>query len=126
MNVGAPAGTALGVLLGILVDWAAWGRTSASRVGGRSSNPLGWAGALLGALLLGGACAIITTRFYRMYSVLAAAVGCVGGAVVGLILGWIKDAGRVRPGFCVTCDYDLTGNLSGVCPECGTPTEPAP
>jgi hypothetical protein len=23
---------------------------------------------------------------------------------------------------CLTCRYDLTGNISGVCPECGTPT----
>jgi hypothetical protein len=22
---------------------------------------------------------------------------------------------------CVVCEYDLTGNVSGVCPECGTP-----
>lgn len=27
---------------------------------------------------------------------------------------------RRRPGHCVQCDYDLTGNESGVCPECGT------
>ena len=26
-----------------------------------------------------------------------------------------------KPGFCWTCDYDLTGNVSGRCPECGTP-----
>lgn len=26
---------------------------------------------------------------------------------------------------CRTCDYDLTGNLSGQCPECGTPIETA-
>ena len=26
---------------------------------------------------------------------------------------------RVRPGTCQSCDYDLTGNVSGVCPECG-------
>jgi hypothetical protein len=25
-----------------------------------------------------------------------------------------------RPGFCPQCDYDLTGNQSGVCPECGS------
>ncbi len=25
-------------------------------------------------------------------------------------------------GLCVVCAYDLTGNTSGVCPECGTPT----
>jgi hypothetical protein len=26
---------------------------------------------------------------------------------------------RITPGHCRTCGYDLTGNLSGVCPECG-------
>ncbi len=26
---------------------------------------------------------------------------------------------RRRPGHCVQCDYDLTGNVTGVCPECG-------
>ena len=26
-------------------------------------------------------------------------------------------------GLCRKCDYDLTGNESGVCPECGTPVE---
>ncbi|MBP7745280.1 MAG: hypothetical protein KA383_04055 [Phycisphaerae bacterium] len=26
----------------------------------------------------------------------------------------------ITPGKCPTCDYDLTGNTSGVCPECGT------
>ncbi len=25
------------------------------------------------------------------------------------------------PGHCQTCGYNLTGNVSGVCPECGTP-----
>ena len=29
-------------------------------------------------------------------------------------------ARRRRPGSCVTCGYDLTGNTSGRCPECGT------
>ena len=26
---------------------------------------------------------------------------------------------RPRPGRCAECGYDLTGNESGVCPECG-------
>jgi len=26
-----------------------------------------------------------------------------------------KEAGR-----CISCNYDLTGNVSGICPECGT------
>ena len=30
---------------------------------------------------------------------------------------------RHRSGHCPTCEYDLTGNTSGVCPECGTPTD---
>lgn len=29
---------------------------------------------------------------------------------------------RSAPGTCVRCRYDLTGNVSGRCPECGTPT----
>jgi hypothetical protein len=31
---------------------------------------------------------------------------------------WIK-ARRWDRGQCVRCGYDLTGNVSGVCPECG-------
>jgi hypothetical protein len=27
---------------------------------------------------------------------------------------------RARRGLCVHCGYNLTGNVSGVCPECGT------
>jgi len=29
---------------------------------------------------------------------------------------WLREHG-----LCVNCTYDLTGNESGVCPECGTP-----
>ena len=28
-------------------------------------------------------------------------------------------------GLCIECGYDLTGNMSGVCPECGTKIEKA-
>jgi hypothetical protein len=31
---------------------------------------------------------------------------------------WIRDR-RPPPGYCPECCYDLTGNTSGVCPECG-------
>jgi hypothetical protein len=34
-----------------------------------------------------------------------------------------KDTGDYPLGQCQTCGYDLTGNLSGVCPECGVKCE---
>lgn len=36
-----------------------------------------------------------------------------------LFLIW-RDRRRYMPGRCVLCDYDLTGNVSGRCSECGT------
>ena len=32
----------------------------------------------------------------------------------------------VKPGRCGRCDYDLTGNATGVCPECGWDVPPLP
>jgi hypothetical protein len=39
------------------------------------------------------------------------------------IRGPLRRWRRRRQGLCVKCAYDLTGNESGVCPECGTATE---
>lgn len=36
------------------------------------------------------------------------------------------DSRRFRSGHCQRCGYNLTGNVSGTCPECGTPTPGAP
>lgn len=33
---------------------------------------------------------------------------------------WYRARTRPRTGCCLACGYDLTGNTSGVCPECGT------
>ncbi len=33
---------------------------------------------------------------------------------------WMWRTSRIFPGKCWKCRYDLTGNESGVCPECGT------
>jgi hypothetical protein len=47
----------------------------------------------------------------------------------GIVVAVIAHALTVRmttrhvPGRCSRCDYDLTGNVSGVCPECGTSTD---
>ena len=45
--------------------------------------------------------------------VLLAAVG------VPTLLLWLPSRRRRTPGHCQKCGYDLTGNVSGVCPECG-------
>lgn len=41
-------------------------------------------------------------------------------AIPTAILWWL-DPRRILPGHCKGCGYDLTGNISGVCSECGTP-----
>ena len=40
-------------------------------------------------------------------------------AGAGVVLVW-RFYGRVLPGHCAVCAYDLTRNTSGRCPECGT------
>ena len=63
-------------------------------------------------------------------------VGVPGWAVVILFCGWPILAfirgpyrrateHRKMHGLCVQCSYNLTGNESGVCPECGTAIEDA-
>ncbi len=37
---------------------------------------------------------------------------------------WLRDRRRARLGCCPACAYDLVGNTSGVCPECGAPAHP--
>ncbi len=41
-------------------------------------------------------------------------------AVATAALWWL-DRRRYRPGHCTHCGYNLTGNTTGRCPECGTP-----
>ena len=47
------------------------------------------------------------------------------GLLLPTLLLWRRDRRKPRPGFCPHCDYDLTGNTTGRCPECSTPCEPA-
>jgi hypothetical protein len=45
-------------------------------------------------------------------------------ALCGTMSKWRKCYDRdkrIAKGQCTSCGYDLTGNTSGVCPECGTP-----
>ena len=47
----------------------------------------------------------------------------VGLVIVGIVILWYLTTRPQRrwrdPRYCVKCGYDLTGNVSGVCPECG-------
>src|SRR5687767_5120276 len=54
------------------------------------------------------------------------AVVAVGGAAVLISVKLIRWLDRIyrsrRMQFCYDCGYDLTGNVSGICPECGAAT----
>lgn len=42
---------------------------------------------------------------------------------IALVCGPLRRFRRRRRGLCMKCGYDLTGNVTGVCPECGTKVE---
>ncbi len=43
------------------------------------------------------------------------------GFLSSLLLITIRNRRRFPPGHCQKCGYNLTGNVSGRCPECGSP-----
>ncbi len=47
-------------------------------------------------------------------------VGSTAYPTIALIRGPLRRWRRRRKGLCLKCSYNLTGNESGVCPECGT------
>ncbi len=49
-------------------------------------------------------------------------VPCAFIVIYGVYVEFTRQ--RVTEGGCPNCHYDLTGNVSGVCPECGTPIKP--
>ena len=46
-------------------------------------------------------------------------LGLMACPTIAFIRGPLRRWRRRRKGLCVKCAYDLTGNVSGVCPECG-------
>jgi hypothetical protein len=68
---------------------------------------------------------VMPSRQPRPVLLLSAAI--TGGAgitlylfhVWGCIYLWLYP---IPAGHCTACGYDLTGNVSGICPECGKPT----
>lgn len=49
-------------------------------------------------------------------------VAVTGLLLVSTLIGWVVRPRYVR-GTCRACGYDLTGNVSGRCPECGSPLD---
>jgi hypothetical protein len=106
-----------------------------------------WTKADGGEILLTGLCLIVGPPILTGLLAPVAALGSLAELVFGIaaifipllmVIGaWMLFLGgltvcfasRHRPGHCHCCDYNLTGNVSGVCPECGTAvekTEPKP
>jgi len=63
----------------------------------------------------------------RNYWLLGAVLGAMGIGVWSALRRheYRRLQGRIDRGepLCLRCAYDLNGNLSGICPECGTPIE---
>ena len=55
---------------------------------------------------------------YRLLVVVFAAY-----PTIAFIRGPLRRWRRRRKGLCLKCGYDLTGNVSGICPECGMAVE---
>lgn len=50
---------------------------------------------------------------------------CIQVPVIVLFIGALYRK-RTAPGHCQTCGYNLTGNVSGICSECGEPVNACP
>lgn len=40
--------------------------------------------------------------------------------LLGIAFNGVLHEGNKQPGHCKKCGYNLTGNVSGICSECGT------
>ena len=76
------------------------------------------------------AVAEVTTLWLQGKGPWATAAAAVGGYALAFaaVIAWrfverrqTRRVRRRRQGLCTECGYDLTGNVSGKCPECGTP-----
>jgi hypothetical protein len=64
-----------------------------------------------------------------LYFTIVSIVGWTCMVLTGGFLGfgfWYGFTPQHRAGICSGCGYSLTGNTSGVCPECGTSVSSAP
>ena len=75
--------------------------------------------AYVGTVSVAAAVAVLDFRLHPMLVVPVAAAYAMAGVAWWERPGVVAEVRR-RRGQCVRCGYDLTGNTSGTCPECGT------
>jgi hypothetical protein len=128
----------IGIVVGLAM-YGAWTRYSPDPTMMWKPTMVGWgwrAGVAIaaGAVVLWlSACAMTPHAAYvtfRSSLGLLMAAFCAPGVVASLLVfgalvrDWQASAGGHEPR-CAACGYNLTGNVSGVCPECGVPAGPA-
>ena len=59
---------------------------------------------------------------YIRFALYLLPISCAAYPVFAFLRGPVRLRRRRSLGLCIDCGYNLTGNISGVCPECGTPT----
>ena len=111
-------GILAGVFFGVLVTFAGFGTGMKllDRTLGYFALPGG-----LAVLLVPGMRQPVLTRSVEL---LVLGVNMLTYAIVFGGLAWRRWSKVVQPGSqCRSCGYNLTGNVSGTCPECGTAIE---
>jgi len=61
-----------------------------------------------------------TAAFYAWVTIM------LGWPLIPIILQQVRGYTGLPEGYCQKCGYNLTGNVSGKCPECGLDVPPAP
>ena len=64
--------------------------------------------------------ALVLSIFYNYAGALCFMFGAAAGLPIGALIWARAFQHRAAARICRNCGYNLTGNTSGVCPECGT------
>ena len=126
---------------GMVLVWAAWAAVFFKY--SRQDRPWTRAGRIVRGLVSGSILELFIATAVFAWNRHDEDCYCARGSYTGLVFGgtvlvWTFGPGIVwlfllekrrragLLGICGTCSYDLTGNTSGVCPECGKPITGAP